>query len=351
MMAVMEVLLAIVLSATIEIPAGDDLAAALARARPGDVLRLGPGEHRGALGRLSGVEVEGTGAGVTVVLAPEGEDALVATGEVGLRALSLHAGAERCALKVLGGAVRLEGVVLAGGACGAFVDGGRIEGRDVHLFGGYGLLLREGDVSLDAGTARGAAAGVGVVGGALALRRFAVSGPSREAGISVAGGSASLEAVVIRDPGPSGISLAAGASLSAVAVTVAGVSEASGFPGACVQAIRGDLAVEGATLVRCAGVAVEASGGALALRGVDAVGGQAGCLAFVNGADASLSGNLCVGRGPGLVLASGSRARAEMNRWWTDPVFWVECGSGARVRLGRGETAREPCAGDPPGTD
>ena len=33
-----------------------------------------------------------------------------------------------------------------------------------------------------------------------------------------------------------------------------------------------------------------------------------------------------------------------VNRWWTDPVFWVDCGSGARVELGRGETSRAPCA-------
>ncbi len=64
----------------------------------------------------------------------------------------------------------------------------------------------------------------------------------------------------------------------------------------------------------------------------------------MNGATAGLSGNLCAGRGPGLVLVSGARATAQVNRWWTDPVFWVDCGSGARVELGRGETARAPCA-------
>jgi hypothetical protein len=33
-----------------------------------------------------------------------------------------------------------------------------------------------------------------------------------------------------------------------------------------------------------------------------------------------------------------------VNRWWTDPVFWVDCGSGARVELGRGEKEKAPCA-------
>ncbi len=68
------------------------------------------------------------------------------------------------------------------------------------------------------------------------------------------------------------------------------------------------------------------------------------CLVLVNGAVADLSGNLCAGHGPGLVAASGARATARVNRWWTDPVFWVDCGSGARVELGRGETAKAPCA-------
>ena len=36
-----------------------------------------------------------------------------------------------------------------------------------------------------------------------------------------------------------------------------------------------------------------------------------------------------------------------MNRWWIDPVFWVDCGSGARVALGDGERARAPCSGSP----
>ena len=98
------------------------------------------------------------------------------------------------------------------------------------------------------------------------------------------------------------------------------------------------------TLVGCAGAAVEASGGTLSLSGVDAIGGSGGCIVLVNGARADLSGNLCGGRGPGLVLADGARATARVNRWWTDPVFWVDCGSGARVELGRGETSRAPCA-------
>jgi hypothetical protein len=128
---------------------------------------------------------------------------------------------------------------------------------------------------------------------------------------------------------------------------VAGATEAAGFLGDCAQVIRARLRLHGATLAGCAGAAVEASGGTLDLSGVDAAGGKAGCLVFLNGAVADLSGNLCAGGGPGLVAASGARATARMNRWWTDPVLWVDCGSGARVELGRGETARPPCAAAP----
>jgi hypothetical protein len=353
MTGVMEAALAIVLAATLDVPPGGDLAAAAARARPGDTLRLGRGEHRGALGRLSGIRVEGAGAGLTVVAAPDGEDGLVATGDVTLLGLSLRVGPERCALKVLGGAARLADVSLAGGACGAFVGAGRLDGEDVTLSGGYGLLVAGGEAALDGGSARGEHAAVALTGGKVALRRFATTGPAREGGLSVARGAASLEGVVIRSPGPSGITVSAGGRVEGVAVTVAGavaVTMAGGpeLLGDCAQVIRGTLRLEGATLLGCAGAAVEASGGTVALAGVDATGGAAGCLVLVNGASAVLTGNLCAGRGPGLVAASGARATAEANRWWTDPALWVDCGSGARVSLGRGESVRQPCAGDGP---
>jgi hypothetical protein len=345
MTVVMERLLPLLLAAaTVDVPAGGDLAAALARARPGDTIRLGPGEHRGALGRLSDVTVSGAGAGATSIVAPEGQDGAVVTGAVVLSGLALRAGPERCGLKVLGGAARLEDVALAGGACGAFVDGGRLDGRAVDLSGRYGLLVPRGEVALDGGSARGTDAGVGTTGGSVSLRRFAIVGPAREGGISVAGGSARLEGVVVRSPGPVGIAVSAGGRVDAVEVTIAGATEAAGFLGDCVQVIRGTARLEGATLLGCAGAAVEASGGTIWLAGVDAAGGSAGCIVLVNGATAELSGNLCAGRGPGLVAASGARATARVNRWWTDPVFWVDCGSGARVDLGRGETAKAPCA-------
>lgn len=341
---VMEAAVALALAATLDVPAGADLAAAVARARPGDHLRLAAGEHHASLGRLAGLSVEGAGAGATVVVAPPGEDGAIATGDLALSGLLLRAGPERCALKVFSGTTRLDDVALAGGACGAFVDGGRLEGRSVELDGGIGLLVRQGSASLDGGSARARLTGIGVIGaGAVALRRFAIVGPAREAGLSVAAGAATLEAVVIRAPGPSGISVSGGGRVEGVEVTVAGATETNGFLGACVQMISGSVRLEGATLLGCAGAAVEASGGKVTLAGVDAMGGSAGCLVFVNDATADLSGNLCAGRGPGLVLASGARAEARANRWWTDPVFWVDCGSGARVRLGRGETAREPC--------
>jgi hypothetical protein len=67
----------------------------------------------------------------------------------------------------------------------------------------------------------------------------------------------------------------------------------------------------------------------------------------VNGATAELSANLCAGRGPGLVIASRSRARLVANRWWTDPLLWAECGAGVQVEVGRGEKLRTPCAPRP----
>ncbi len=346
MTLVMEVALAfLACGATLEVPAGGDLAAAVARARPGDAIRLGAGEHRGALGAISGVSISGAGAGATTLVVPQGEDGAVATGDVALEGLSIRAGPARSALKVTGGVARLADVALAAGSCGAFVDGGRLEGRGVDLSGGqYGLLVRRGEVALDGGSARGKDAGVGMLAGELSLRRFAVVGPGREGGISVAGGSASLEGVVVRAPGPSGLAVSGGGRLHGVEVTVAGAAEEQGFLGDCLQVNRATVAVHGATLVGCAGAAVEASGGTLSLSGVDALGGSAGCIVLVNAATASLSGNLCAGRGPGLVLVSGARATAQVNRWWTDPVFWVDCGSGARVELGRGETSRAPCA-------
>ena len=330
--------------ATLDVPAGGDLAAALARARAGDVVRLGPGTHRGSLGRAAGISIEGAGADRTLVLAPEGEDGLVAPGKAALRGLSIRAGRGRSALKVLGGAVRLDDVALSGGSCGAFVDGGSLTGRGVDLAGEYGLLVRDGRVGLDGGTARGTGAAVGLLGGDVALRRYDVLGPGREAGISVSRGSASLEAVTIRSPGPSGIAVSGGGRVEGVAVTVAGAVESGGALGDCAQVIRGSLRLSGATLVGCAGAALEASGGEISLRGVDAAGGAAGGVVLLDGATAVLEGNIVAGRGPGLVAASGARATAIANRWWTDPAMWVDCASGARVRLGRGEALREPCA-------
>jgi hypothetical protein len=345
MTAVMEAALAFVIAATLDVAPGDDLAAALSRARAGDVVRLARGEHRASLGRLSGVSVEGAGAGETVVRAPDGADGAVATGDLALSGLTVVAGPERCALKVLSGTARLDDVALAGGACGLFVGPGRVSGSGVDLLGGYyGLLVEDGEVVLDRGSARAVNAGVGLVRGAVTLRRYAVIGPSTEAGVSVAGGTAILDAVVIRAPGPSGIAIAAGGRVEGVGVTVTGATEHQGFLGACVQVNRGELRLEGATLARCAGAAVEASGGKVALAGVDASGGSAGCVVLVNRAEADLAGTLCGGRGPGLVAASGARASARHSRWWTDPALWVDCGSGARVALGPGERVAEPCA-------
>lgn len=338
-------LLPLALAATVEVPAGGDLAAALSRARPGDVVRLGEGIHRASLGRpKASLRIEGAGPERTQVLVPEGEDGLVVEGgEVTLRGVLLRAGPARCALKVMGGAARVEDAVLAGGACGAFVQVGTLDARRVDLLGRYGLLARSGEARLDVGAARGTDAGVAVLGGRVALSRVAVTGPSREAGVTSSGGETLLEAVVIRAPGPSGIAVAGPATVTGTAVDVSGAREEQGFLGDCVQLRRGTLRLEAATLARCGGAALEAFGGSVDLRGVEAAGGEAGCLALLDGARAELVGNLCTGRGPALVAASGARATARMNRWHADPALWVECASGSAVELGPGETVRQPC--------
>src|SRR5271166_233947 len=64
-------------AATIEVPAGDGLAGAVARASPGDTLRLAAGVHRGqvviATPRLTlegepGAVIDGTGQGSTIIV-------------------------------------------------------------------------------------------------------------------------------------------------------------------------------------------------------------------------------------------------------------------------------------------
>jgi hypothetical protein len=339
---------ALVLGAVLDVPAGAPLAPALAAARPGDVVRLGPGRHAGALGSPAGVRIEGAGAGATTVVVPEGEDGAIARGPLALAGLSLRAGPARCGLKVFaGGDATLDDVALSGGSCGAFVDGGRLAARDVALAGGYGLLLRSGEARIDRGSARGSSAGIAVLAGAATLRRFAVTGPSAEAGVTVAGGTASLEGVVIRAPGPTGLAVSHGGRVEAVDVTVAGAVDEGGFLGACVQVLRGSVRLTGATLVGCAGAAVEAAGGEVVLDGVDATGGAAGCIVLVDGAAGALAGTWCGGRGPGLVVEGRSRARLVANRWRSAPFAWVDCAGGARVEVGRGEQLAPPCAGLP----
>ncbi len=346
MIALAPLLLPWLVAATVDVAAGAELTAAMAAARPGDVIRLGPGDHLASLGRLEGpLRIVGAGVGVTWVLAPEGEDGLVvAGGAISLSGLGIRAEGPRAALKVLGGEVSAEEVSLAGGAVGAFVDGGQLTGRELDLSGGYGLLLRGGLVRLSEVRARGAHAGVAQLGGRAELRRLAVTGPATEAGVTVSGGETVLEEVVLRDPGPSGLSVQARAQVEARALDVSGASEAEGgFLGDCIQLRRGALRLTAASLTRCGGAAVEALGGTHDLRAVDATGGTAGCLVFLQGASVRLEGNRCVGRGPAVVSAGGAQVSAAMNRWRADPVFWVECASGARVKLGPGETVKEPC--------
>lgn len=341
--------LSLLLGADLAVPAGAPLADALARLAPGDTLRLGPGEHRGALGRLQGVRVVGAGAGVTVVLAPQGVDGAVAEGPLALEGLSLVAGPRRSALKVLGGAVALQDVALVGGAAGAFVDEGRLEGREVVLDGEYGLLCARGEVALAGVTASGRHAAVGVLGGDVRLARAALTGPSTEAAVSVAGGRVRLEVAVVRDPGPTGVSVLRGA-LAATDLTLAGprlargLDAEGGFPGGCAQVRRGELRLSASELVACGGAALEASRARVWLDGVDAAGGEAGCLVFTDHSRAELSATLCTRRGPGLVVMEGSAVRAFGARFWTDPAIWADCGSGAVVEQADQPGVRQPCA-------
>ncbi len=231
-------LLALLAGAELLVPAGALLSDSLARARPGDTIRLGPGEHRGTLGRLTGVTVIGAGAGLTVVLAPPGEDGAVVDGDSTLRDLSLVAGPARTGLKALAGAVTLDGVALVGGSTGLFVDGARVTGRELWLAGEYGLLQRTGAVTLVGVTASGTSAGVALLGGDLDLSRGAVTGPSREAAVTVGGGTARLAGLVVRTGGPSGLSVSGG-RVVARDLTISGPRESGGFGGDCLLVLRG----------------------------------------------------------------------------------------------------------------
>lgn len=358
MIPVMVSALAVVLLAEVPVAAGDPLPEALARLAPGDTLRLGPGEHRGALGRLGSVAVVGAGAGVTVLLVPQGEDGAVAVGDLLLEGLSIVAGPRRSALKVLGGAARLRDVALLGGAAGAFVEEGRLEGAEVVLDGEYGLLSWRGEVRLARVAAGGRHAAVGILGGTLDLSRATLTGPGTEAALSVAGGRVRLAEVVVRAPGPTGLAVSGG-SVEGRDVTVAGPrpaggsqgplgggpATAGGLLGDCLQVRRAEVRLSASELTACGGAAVEASRARLWLDGVDAAGGEAGCLILTDRSEADLAATLCTRRGPGLVVMQGSRVRAFGARFWTDPSIWADCGSGAQVQLLDAPSARQPCGG------
>jgi hypothetical protein len=336
-------LLALLAGAELLVPAGAPLAEALARAAPGDTIRLEAGVHHGALGRLAGVTVAGAGAGVTFVLAPPGEDGAVIDGDATVRGLSLVAGPARAGLKAQSGTVTLDGVALVGGAIGLFVDGAQVTGRDLWLEGGYGLLQRTGTVTLTGVTARGVRAGVALLGGEMELTRAAVTGPSTEAAVTIGGGTARLAELVLRDGGPSGLSVSGG-SVVARDLTISGAREIGGVGGDCLLVMRATVTLSSSELVGCGGAAVEAARAELAFEGVDAGGGSAGGFVFTDQTRAELRATLVTGRGPGLVAMQGARVRGWQARHWTDPALWVDCGSGARVEMLDAHGARQPCS-------
>jgi hypothetical protein len=293
-----------------------------------------------------GLTIAGSGAGVTFVLAPPGEDGAVATGPLALSGLTLVTGPARSALKVAGGAVTLEDVALVGGASGAFVDGGSLRGRGAWLEGRYGLLLRDGEVDLAGVTARGGNAGVAQLGGRLTLTNGEVTGPSSEAAISLGGGTANLSRLVVRDGGPSGVAVSGG-ELRGRDLAITGARESGGIGGDCLLVLRGRVTLGTSELSGCGGAAVEAARSEVRLVAVDASGGAAGGLIFTGGTRAELEGTLVTGHGPGLVATQGSTVTGWAARFWTDPAQWIDCASGARsVALDRpGE--RQPCTPAP----
>jgi len=344
----MALLLALALAATIEVPAGEPLAPALARLGPGDTLRLGPGRHRGGLGKLSRVTVEGAGAGATTVEAREDEPGATATGDVSLRGLTLAAGPSRCGLAVKAGACRVRDAALTGGGCGAFVEGGRLDAERVTLAGGtYGLLVGGGEAAVDGATLRGEAAGAAMTRGAMHLARATITGPAREAAVSIGGGTASLEEVIIADPGPSGIAVL-GARLEGREVTVSGPREVEGLRGDCLLSIRGQVRLRDSMLVGCGGLAAEVAGGWLRLESVYFEGGREGGIALTRGARAELEDVVAAGRGPALVVEGASSARVGAGRWLAEPALQVDCAGGARVTLAGGSLA-EPCPAEASG--
>src|SRR5690349_589904 len=120
--------LALATGAILEVGPGDDLAAALGRAKPGDTLALARGLHHGALPSLADLTVTGAGAGETVLEVPEGSRGAVVVGAATLVGLTVRAGPRQCALVVEGGRAVLRDVALAGGACGALVAAGTLQG-------------------------------------------------------------------------------------------------------------------------------------------------------------------------------------------------------------------------------
>lgn len=344
--------LALAAAATLEVGPGESLAAAVARAKPGDELKLHAGTFAGTLGRLKGLRIVGVDPGQTIVEAAEGEDGLVAEDSVELAHLTLVGAAGKAGLKVLGGETKLDDVILHGGSSGAFVGrGARLTARNTSFSGGlYGLLLDKGSATVASGQARGGRAGVAMNDGTVELSRFEIAGPSKDAALSVGSGRATLHDVVMMQPGPSGISVSYGGEVVGDGVVIAGI-EAENDMGDCVQALKAKVTLSDALLRKCLGAAVSSSGGEIRLDGVDAAGGSAGCLVLLDGSKGALQGVRCAGHGPGLVAMGGTRALLRMNRWLAGEMLFVECAN-SEVKLLYGEEERPPCQGStapPPG--
>ena len=203
-------------------------------------------------------------------------------------------------------------------------------------------MQRTGTVTLSGVTARGRWAGIALLSGDLTLSRAAVTGPSAEAAVTIGGGTARLSESVYRAGGPSGLAVSGG-RVVASDLTISGAREVKGVGGDCLLVMRASLSLSSSELTGCGGAAIEASRAELLLDGVDAAGGAAGGFIFTDRTRAELRATLVTGRGPGLVAMTGSQVTSWQARTWTDPVLWVDCGSGARVEQLDAQGARQPC--------
>ena len=259
---------------------------------------------------------------------------MVEDGAVALSGLAIQAGGPRAALKVLGGRGLGRGVVARRRArSGPSSTGAGSRVATSTLAGGYGLLLRRGEVSLAASRARGAQRGPGAARRPrLELRQLAVDGPlhggrgdhlGRRAPRSRAWSSVTPARPGSRSWRAPGSRRADWTSRGPARWTAASWATAS-------RCCAGTLRLDGERPRRAAEAPPSRRWAGTLRRSWASTHGRGGRLpgASSTGPQAELDGNRCSGRGPAVVSAGGAQVSATMNRWRADPVFWVECARG-----------------------